>query len=219
MTSKTVLWVIAFAAAIHVSIPAANAAMISQSATVFGEQAPWLYATGTLNDSYIYGTTNQMSAPFIVDSTDGFSFLAGSVISVEYVSGTVKAGSGGAFPARGADGDANKPKNADVDTSNGLYYPSKYISSSQFPVNLGALVGTFANGSGAIVGTPFKIGVDADLVVPAGATRLQMGINDNFFGDNSGSFNLTVSQVPEPASCALALMASAGLLMRRRHQL
>src|SRR5438067_5360932 len=55
------------------------------------------------------------------------------------------------------------------------------------------LVGTFAN-NGVIVGQPFPIGNGPTaLKVPAGANQLLLGINDNYYGDNSGFFNVSIS--------------------------
>lgn len=61
------------------------------------------------------------------------------------------------------------------------------------------LVGTFAN-NGVIVGRPFPIGNGPTaLTVPAGANQLLLGINDNRYGDNSGSFTVVVN-VPDNTS-------------------
>lgn len=93
--------------------------------------------------------------------------------------------------------------------SSGRYFPSRYFSPADYPAYLSALVGTFANGAGQIVGTPFLIGNLRSVVVPVGATRLQMGINDDIFHDNSGSLTVQVtgpslSSVPEPGALVLA---------------
>jgi hypothetical protein len=73
------------------------------------------------------------------------------------------------------------------------------------------LVGTFANSKGVIVGTPFEIGLGRSLVVPIGATQLRLGVNDDFYHDNGGFWNVRVSQVPEPSSFVL-LVAGVALL-------
>jgi hypothetical protein len=79
------------------------------------------------------------------------------------------------------------------------------------------LAGTFADGTGQIVGTPFNIGDLGELTVPAGATQLQLGVNDTKFSDNTGSWQIQVSeQVPEPASFCLLALGSISLLGRRR---
>jgi len=79
-----------------------------------------------------------------------------------------------------------------------------------------ALMGTFADSSGVIVGSPFEIGNLRTLDVPAGATQLQLGINDDNFGDNLGSFLVNASQLPEPGGLSLLVIAGAIALACRR---
>ena len=92
------------------------------------------------------------------------------------------------------------------------FFPSKYFDPADYPVYLMTLVGTFADGTGAILGTPFSIGLGRTVVVPTGAARLQLGLNDNLYGNtegyaaNSGSLTVSVtglSAVPEPSTLAL----------------
>jgi len=60
--------------------------------------------------------------------------------------------------------------------------------------------------------------------IPAGATRLFLGMPDCFnasgppgyYGDNSGSLSVTVSQVPEPGMGSFALCAALFLTASRR---
>jgi hypothetical protein len=198
----------------------ARGALVTRSVLVTAKQGPWAYVAGTggLNSNYVYGTSNGLQAPVTITTLNGFVFLPGGTFDITYVSGTIKAGTGGAFPGEDADGNPAKPVNADIDTSNGLFYASEYIPAVQFPVNQGALVGTFTDSAGAIVGNPFKIGNSAHLVVPIGASQLQMGVNDDFYGDNSGSWSTTVSQVPEPSSFAVVGVGGLSLLSRRRRQ-
>jgi len=63
-------------------------------------------------------------------------------------------------------------------------------------------MGTFADAKGVIIGSPFAVGTQVTKVVPAGATRLLLGINDDRFYDNSGSLVVDVSA----AGPQLALM-------------
>jgi hypothetical protein len=61
-----------------------------------------------------------------------------------------------------------------------------------------ALMGTFADDSGVIVGTPFEVGNFRILTVPAGATRLQLGMNDDHWSDNVGEFTVLIeSEISE----------------------
>jgi RHS repeat-associated protein len=51
----------------------------------------------------------------------------------------------------------------------------------------GALVGAFTDDSGTVI-EPISVGAAArTFIAPTGATRLQLGINDNYYEDNSGS--------------------------------
>ena len=71
---------------------------------------------------------------------------------------------------------------------------------SPYPIYASELVGTFGyNGSnatqpGTIVGSPFSIGDGpATFIIPAGANQLLLGVDDNCYNDNGGSWTLSVS--------------------------
>jgi hypothetical protein len=81
-------------------------------------------------------------------------------------------------------------------------------------INLMELVGTFADSTGVIVGTPFFVGASRVVTVPTGATRLQLGINDDVYGDNGGSFSADVTIVPEPGTVWLLLPALGALALK-----
>ena len=54
-------------------------------------------------------------------------------------------------------------------------------------VGLGGLVGAFTDNNGAVI-QPIALGASAKtFLVPAGATQLQLGIDDDYFEDNSGT--------------------------------
>jgi hypothetical protein len=96
-------------------------------------------------------------------------------------------------------------------------FPSKYMGPYPPDINLMELVGTFADSFGAIVGKPFFVGASRVVSVPAGATRLQLGINDDVYGDNGGAFlaEVTVTNVPEPATLLLMLSGLGALALGR----
>jgi hypothetical protein len=101
--------------------------------------------------------------------------------------------------------------------------PGAWISGTVWSLEV---LGTFTDSLGDIVGTPFVVGDGTTVVVPTGATQLQLGVNDNVYSDNSGNsdaltFNVTsngtVSSVPEPSTFALVGGAALlGLVVRRR---
>jgi hypothetical protein len=49
------------------------------------------------------------------------------------------------------------------------------------------------------VGTTFNIGDSRTVTIPAGATQLQLGVNDNFYLQNSGSLQIEVTGAPAPS--------------------
>jgi len=83
-------------------------------------------------------------------------------------------------------------------------------------------VGTFATSTGQIVGTPFAVGNLGTVTIPVGAMQLQLGVNDNLYGDNSGSWNIQISgiAVPEPTTITLVFMGLVGFgLVAHRERL
>jgi RHS repeat-associated protein len=64
-------------------------------------------------------------------------------------------------------------------------------------LGLGGLIGAFTDNTGAVI-EPMAIGASAkSFVVPAGATQLQLGINDSYLADNGGAgFTVAVNGVP-----------------------
>jgi hypothetical protein len=68
-------------------------------------------------------------------------------------------------------------------------------------LGLGGLCGAFTDNAGNVI-LPLSIGLGATFVVPAGATRIQFGIDDDRYVDNTDSgFTISVAGVP-PSPCA-----------------
>jgi hypothetical protein len=183
----------------------AQAATILTTVTVNGTAMPWNVNSG-LNSGDPFGINNG-TGPVVLSASNGFGFNPGDSLTLTYLSGMGSVGGG--FPNTDAMGDTASPTNAGTG-STGKVFPSFYMNSATYPINLGELVGTFANSSGAIVGTPFAIGDGPFAVtIPTGATELLLGINDDNFGDNTGSYSVQVSgpgpasTVPEPSAAAL----------------
>lgn len=198
----------------------AQAGTITTAVTVDGTDMPWNWVNSGLNTSDQFGI-NDGTGPVVISATNGFAFNSGDVLTVTYLSGMVSVGSG--FPDTDANGDTAFAVDAGPG-STGKVFPSFYMNPATYPINLGELVGTFADSSGDIVGTPFAIGDGADAVtIPAGATQLQLGVNDDRFADNTGSYSVRVSGpgpvasgVPEPGTAALCGFALVGFLACRR---
>lgn len=198
----------------------AQAGTITTAVTVNGTDMPWNWVNLGLNTSDQFGI-NDGTGPVVVSAANGFAFKSGGVLTLTYLSGLVAVGS--SFPLTDANGDTAAAVN-NGNGSTGKPFPSFYMNPATYPIYLGELVGTFANSSGAIVGTPFAIGDGPDSVtIPAGATQLQLGVNDDKFGDNIGSWDIQVSGpgavVPEPSSaalCGFALVCLGFVAYRRR---
>ncbi len=171
-----------------------------QTVTVDSTAGPWDWK-GSVNTSLTYGA-GDYTAPVVVSS--GFDFSAGNIFTVTYLSGLTNPFGG--TPLFDANGDlgydaSNNPG------STGMYFPSLYIPSASYPVYLAALVGAFTDSTGAVIGTPFVLGDGpTNVTAPTGATQLQLGINDDYFSDNTGSLLVqvsgpsAVSTIPEPST-------------------
>jgi hypothetical protein len=200
----------------------AQAAAITTAVTVNGPDMPWTWVNGGLNTSDQFGI-NDGAGPVVISAANGFAFNSGDILTLIYLRGLVSVGS--SFPSTDAKGDTADAVNNGTG-STGQRFPSFYMNPATYPINLGELVGTFADGSGVIVGTPFAIGDGPDSVtIPAGATRLQLGVNDDRFADNVGSWDIQVSGpgpvsgVPEPSTaalCGFALVCLRFVVCRRR---
>jgi hypothetical protein len=73
----------------------------------------------------------------------------------------------------------------------------------------GSCVGCFTNGSGVIVGTPFLVGFGCSVIAPPGATQLQIGMADTYYGDNVG-LGWFYSVFDDTASTTLSLSFHSG---------
>jgi hypothetical protein len=156
------------------------------SLTLQGNQGPW---DPILNPSFDYGYHDN-AKPAVVSAASNIPFKPGEAIKVAYVSGLVNVFPEGGFPNTSANGNTAYPTNNFVFPPCGKY-PSYYMS--PYPVDAAELVGTFAN-DGVIVGTPFALGNGpTTLTIPAGANQLLLGVDDNCYYDNQGSWNLSVS--------------------------
>lgn len=149
---------------------------------VNSKSGPW-NPTLNLSRNYINKLRvkrNGLAPPTIVRVKPGES------LTIEYIFGDVCADLAG-HPERKTDADGY-PKTMKTYAWD---LPSFYINDQ---INHMALLGTFADSRGVIVGNPFFIGNGpVNLIVPEGSKQLQLGINDNLFRDNSGLFIVKVN--------------------------
>jgi uncharacterized protein (TIGR03437 family) len=162
----------------------------STTVTINSDQGPWQQS---LNPNFNYGSDDNQ-APVVVSASSGIPFTVGGTLTIAYVSGQVDV-LPGQIPATDASGDSADPTNNTVIAIYGNY-PSYFMNHSSYPVFASELVGTFAN-NGVIVGTPFPIGDGpSTFVIPAGANQLLLGVDDNLYSDNSGSWDIKVTYAP-----------------------
>lgn len=74
----------------------------------------------------------------------------------------------------------------------------------------GCLMAAWTDGTGQLVQAPFAPGLDITLKAPAGATQLQLGVNDHFWTDNSGSWVIAINGSNVTVSCNAAPWAFTG---------
>ena len=190
--------------------------------TVDGKTMPWL-SNATLNSSFAYGIGDGLG-PVVVDSSSGINFVPGGSLIITRVSGLTSAFTGP--PTVDGLGYTILGAANDNPGSSGQLFPSAFAP-ADWDTLLMALMGTFADSTGAIVGTPFEVGNARSIVIPVGATRLQLGLNDDIFADNTGALNLTISgpnpvvvppTVPVPGTLVLLGLGLPMLLNRRRRR-
>jgi hypothetical protein len=73
------------------------------------------------------------------------------------------------------------------------------------------LIGAFTDSAGNVKGV-VGIGTGGTFTVPAGATQLQLGTNDNIYADNSGAFAVSVVPLIASANPAFTELASSTFL-------
>jgi hypothetical protein len=151
---------------------------------------PWSFAGG-INLTYSYGL-NDGTSPVVYSQP----LAPGQLIKIAYLSGTVKCSD--SRPHVNGAGQASYITDGQGG-STGTFFPTKYMPTSQ--LGLGGLCGAFVDNSGNVI-MPLSIGLGATFVVPIGATRIQFGIDDDRYVDNTDSgFTISVAGVP-PGPCA-----------------
>ena len=152
--------------------------------TVDGQSGPW---DKSVNPSFPYAHDDPIPQP-----PASVPVVSGQTILVQNATGAVEGGFGVWV---GPDGYVNDPWGPQNDRQNtpGISFPSNYAPSGDYPIWILALMGTFVDANGHLVGTPFKIGTQSlTLAVPAGASNLLFGVNDDVYADNLGSFQVEI---------------------------
>ena len=160
-----------------------------------------------------HGTTYSLSIPVASPWTDtGINLFAGQEILIT-ASGSVIAGSA---PGSNVDPNGVGP------THDGTRVVSDTVLGQTVSLTLiGKVGGTTAFSAGTPTdGSPLPegvagkgvgfIGSSYDKIVPTSG-RLFLGFNDDVFGDNSGSFSVTLTVVPEPSAFAFLSLAFLSL--------
>ena len=150
---------------------------------------PW---NQSINQNYpVYGD----NGPGPISRTlQDFGLASGATISISCVSGVANAGVGshGCGGLNPWSGGGLTP--VDNNRLNGYLFPSYYLDPSDYPAYLGQVIGVFTDANGVLVGVPFLVGPAVKThVIPAGATKVQYGVNDTAYWDNSGSLSVQMA--------------------------
>ena len=150
-----------------------------QSISVFGEVVrhvqptamPWELGP---NAQWLYKSDEDGTPPVVIEVTPGETVKISAVGGVKYSPEASEYGqNGGASPATD-------------------YVLPSDVAGASSASRFAGLVGAFCNASGHVI-VPIFIGTGGAWVVPGGATRLQLGVNDFNFDDNSGpGFTATI---------------------------
>jgi uncharacterized protein YecT (DUF1311 family) len=160
--------------------------------TVPGTAMPWLWNRTVLNVTHPIG--NEDGTGPVVLNLAGLKARSGQWLEIHYLSGQATIDSD--IPSNDANGTDQYGHDHGGNGFTGLPLPSEYMA--PYPINLGALVGAFADKAGQLVGPPFFLGDGpTQKLIPAGATQFQLGINDDSFSNHGGSFVVAVNVAKE----------------------
>lgn len=162
---------------------------VATTITVPATAPPWAWVNGGLNTNYQFGTTVGATAPAVVSGLIPGQVLTISATGITSFDGGIDTeGPGGGLSATGL-----------TPGSIGTGFPTKFMANAALSgvnsatnyLGIGGLAGAFCKSDGTLVSI-LAVGLGGTFVVPAGADQLQLGINDDDFVNNTGSFTATV---------------------------
>jgi hypothetical protein len=214
-----------------------------QIVSVAGTAGPWTWVDGGLNTDYQYGSgAPDYTAPARLKLAD-IGIGEGDTIYINYIGGFTSAF--GDIPDTNNNGYVGSNFKDDELGPGGLRLPSYYLGNEwgevQNPANPGpygvflqSLIAVLTDDAGEIVqlfsmGTVFSDDDTGDQLflvgrsfdIPANATYVQFGLNDDIFSNNTGALEVYVGSqdvepVPVPGAVWLFASGMVGLLTVRR---
>ena len=136
-----------------------------------------------------YGGSNPASVSLVVGGAS-----APSTVSVQCTGGEINAGFPVSYPKTGCSGVPDGTAGSCCWYYDQQSGPTQYLPASEGRIQVGQVIGSFADATGLIVGDSFAVTSTARvLAVPSGATQMIFGINDNGPNDGDPATSLTVS--------------------------
>ncbi|HTZ70071.1 MAG TPA: hypothetical protein VMB71_05410, partial [Acetobacteraceae bacterium] len=127
------------------------------------------------------------TGPVVITLTS-LNAAPGQTLQIKYLSGQICPGGG--YPCVDARGYSGFVTDHNLGNS-GTYFPSLYVKKE--PTYLEELIGVYTDSKGKLIGRPFAVPDRHAQAIPAGATQLQLGANDDIFSDNTGSWLIKVT--------------------------
>lgn len=143
--------------------------------------APW----NPTDSGYPYGISSPGNQP---PSVVAYTLEAGQIVTISAVVPTgVRPKHEGGYISDGNGGTAEHPQHPF--THNDANTPAAWMSGTT--LGICGLCGAFTDAAGKVV-APISVGTGGTFTAPAGATKIQFGVNDDRFDDEQGSFVFTV---------------------------